>query len=374
MEYAYYYNKLKNKRTLLILPLIVILGFILRLYHLGNPSLRTDEILCVFRARFSFNELVTSLTRHPPLYYYVILWPWIKIFGDSEFAIRFPSLIFSVLSIIFIFKLAKELFNEKVGLISAFLLSVWPYNINYAQEAKQYTIIWSLGILSFIFFLEFTKDNKISSLLSYVIISTISIYTMYLGFVYITIQNIIFFTFFNKKQSKRWLLGQLAIILLYLPWIKNFIFMAHLSKTMPVHGKIDNYFGFLVWLFLYVTGRWIKPIIKPISLIEISLYCFLIISAVVWVKNIKNKKNILDFSQSDWLLFFWIVVPIIIFYLIDIYFTIILFRELFKNWGNHFAWATPIGIKVNYSRLVAFKFPVGILVIIKYLLLKCFYV
>lgn len=321
MKCKYYLSKLKNKRTLLVLLLIVILGFILRLYHLGTSSLSAGEILTVLRARFSLNELVTTLKVHPPLYFYIILRPWVQIFGDSEFAIRFPSLIFSVLSIIFIFKLAKELFNEKVGLISAFLLSIWPYSINYAQEARPYAIVWSLGILSFLFFLKFIKDNKIRSLSLYIITITISIYTEYLGFIFIILQNILFFSFFNnKKQSKRWLLGQLAIILLYLPWIKNFLFIAILSKIVPFYPKRTNYFGFLIWLFLCVTGHWEKPI----SLIEIFLYCFLIISAVVWFKNIKNKKNILDFSQSDCLLFSWMVVPIIILYLIEIYFTPIL--------------------------------------------------
>jgi len=327
MKYKYYLSKLKNKRAFLILLLIVILGFVLRLYHLGTSSLSTDEVLTVLRARFSLNELVTSLKVHPPLYY-IILRPWVKIFGNSELAIRFPSLIFSVLSIIFIFKLAKELFNEKVGLISAFLLSIWPYSINYAQEARPYAIVWFLGTLSFLFFLRFVKDNKIRSLLSYIITIMISIYTEYLGFIFIIIQNILFFSFFNnKKQSKRWLLGQLAIILLYLPWIKNFLFIAILSKTTPFYSKRTDYFGFLVWLFLCVTGHWTKPI--RISLIEVFLYCFLIISAFVRFKSIKNKKNILDFSQSDCLLFSWMVVPIIIFYLIEVYFTPILVPRYF---------------------------------------------
>ena len=319
MKYRFSIDKLKNKRTPVILLLIVILGLILRLYHLGAASLSADEILTVFRAKFSFNELITSLKVHPPLYY-IILRPWVKIFGDSEFAIRFPSLVFSVLTIIFVFKLAKELFNEKVGLISAFLLSIWPYSINYAQEARPYAIVWCLGVLSFIFLLKFVKDNKICSLFSYIITITVSIYTEYLGFVFFTVLNIIFFSFFNKKkQSKRWLLGQLAIILLYLPWIKNFLFLVILSRIKPFYPR-RNYFIFLVRLFLCILGHWEKPI----NSIEIVLYIFLIISAFVRIKNVKNKKNIFDFSLSDCLLSAWVVISIMVFYFIDFYFTPIL--------------------------------------------------
>jgi 4-amino-4-deoxy-L-arabinose transferase-like glycosyltransferase len=314
MKYSYYYGKLKNNKILLTLLLIVILGFVLRLYHLGTQSLWLDELRTKAKTAYPLIQLVkiVHLSKHPPLYY-ILVKLWIKIFGISEFTLRFPSLIFSVLSIIFIFKLAKELFNEKVGLISAFLLSLWPYNINYAQMAKMYTMSWFLGILSFLFFYRFIKENKIRDLLSYVTITTISIYTMYLGFVYITIQNIIFFPFLNIKQSKRWLLGQLAVILLYLPWINRFLYL----KRLNWGHKIDHYSEFIMNLFLSVTGT----NMGKRSWIEFFLYCFLIISAVIWFKNIKNnKKIILDFSQSDCLLFSWIVVPIIIFHIIHFFF------------------------------------------------------
>ena len=41
----------------------------------------------------------------------------------------------------------------------------------------------------------------------------------------------------------------------------------------------------------------------------------------------------------------------------NIYFTIKILSQLFKNRRYHLAWCAPISIKINYTRLLAFKFP-----------------
>jgi len=108
--------------------------------------------------------------------------------------------------------------------------------------------------------------------------------------------------------------GQLAILLLCLPWIKNLIFLVNLEKIMPVRVKFHNEFKVLIDSLLSFAGHWIRPL----SLIEILLYCFLIISAMVCFKNTKDKKNILDFSRHDYLLFVWIFTPITLLYIMNI--------------------------------------------------------
>ncbi len=322
MEYRYSLSKFNNKRIFFVFVSIIILGFILRLYNLGSPSLWLDELGVKRIIMLPFSEVVKSahLTGFPPLYY-VGMHFWVKIFGTSEFSLRFPSLTFSVISIIFIFKLSKELFNERIALISAFLLSIWPYSINYAQEAKPYAMIWLLGILSFLFFLRFIRDNKIIDLFFYIFITLVSIYSMYLSFIYIAIQNIIFPFFYDKKSYKRWFLGQAAIILLFLPWIGHFFFVITKIKYLSWISKKNDYFNFLKGLYLSITGS----VIGQRSLIELFLYCFLLISAITSSKNIKNnKRKILDFAQSDYFLFSAVLIYIIIFFVIEIFFKPIL--------------------------------------------------
>ena len=314
------YDKLNKRKVLIFLLLITIIGFLLRLYHLSNPSLWYDEMATAYRIDHSLIQTIKRLSVSPfPPLYYIIMNLWVKFFGNSEFSLRFPSLISSTLSIIFIFKLSKVLFGEKVGLIAALLLSVSPYSINYAQEAKMYAMLWLLGILSFYFFYRFSKDNKFRSLLLYVIFTTMCIYTLYVGFIFMIIQNILFFTFLNREQYKKWLLGQLIIILLYLPWINIFLYTTIHKVGIGWITKITNPLKILPRIFRDVIGISIGNK-NLISSYLYYLYSFLAISAVVTFKNIKYKRQLLNFKRNDYLIIAWITLPIIIYFLIDIFY------------------------------------------------------
>ena len=89
-------------------------------------------------------------------------------FGISEFSAIAFSLIYSLCSIIVIFLLGKNFFNEKVGLISAFLLSFFPLDILLSTRLMGDIIvafsIWG-GILLF-FFLAEKRNSKTLYLLS----------------------------------------------------------------------------------------------------------------------------------------------------------------------------------------------------------------
>src|SRR3990167_4926541 len=80
--------------------------------------------------------------------YYILVHYWTKIFGLSEFKLRFFSAIFGIASIYMIFLLGKTIFNEKVGLIAAFILSINHQHIYYSQEARNYSFLVFLALLS----------------------------------------------------------------------------------------------------------------------------------------------------------------------------------------------------------------------------------
>jgi uncharacterized membrane protein len=295
----------KNKQVILAVSIIVIAGFLLRLYCLGCQSLWYDEIYTGGQNTYSLLQTVRILfvSPFPPLYN-IIMNIWIKIFSFSEFSLRFPSALFSALSIIYIFKLTKELFNEKAGLIAALLLSISPYSINYAQEAKMYSLLWFFGILSFYYFYRFIRDNKTRNLIWYIAATAICIYTMYIGFIFIIVQNIIFSFFYYKDKSRKWLLGQLAIIILYLPWLYFFIYNAlHKIGIQWIPGG-ESYSVLLRDTFLLVTGL----AIGRTNIGEICFYLLLIISALIPISKL---------TKNDAGLILWTTLPVVIYCLID---------------------------------------------------------
>lgn len=90
--------------------LIFILIFIFRSFFALNVGLIDDE---AYHWSWSKN-LMLSYYDHPGMIAW-LNWLSTKVFGDTIFAIRLPSFIFYSLSLVMLWKLAKDLYNEKVA-------------------------------------------------------------------------------------------------------------------------------------------------------------------------------------------------------------------------------------------------------------------
>ncbi|MBU1130504.1 glycosyltransferase family 39 protein, partial [Patescibacteria group bacterium] len=104
-------KKLVNKQ---IFCLIIFLSIILRFIGI-NQSLWLDEAIGALVVKSqSYLGIVTQFPlgdNHPPLYY-LKLKAWTDIFGYSEFALRSLSVVFGILTIVFVYKTAI-LIDEK---------------------------------------------------------------------------------------------------------------------------------------------------------------------------------------------------------------------------------------------------------------------
>ena len=144
-----------NAQTKSPLILILISGFALRLFRLGAQSLWYDETVSAVLARKSLPDLIAHTARdiHPPGYY-ILLHFWTRFVGETEFALAFLSLIFSLLLIAGSYYLAKRWFSHQIGLLTSGLIAFSPYNLWYAQEVRMYTLGAFLGILCLYFGLQ----------------------------------------------------------------------------------------------------------------------------------------------------------------------------------------------------------------------------
>jgi len=97
------------------LYLILSLAFLLRLVNL-NQSLWLDEgIQWWASTSFPLKHLVTEYIKgdfNPPLFH-IVLHFWTKVFGTSEISLRFPSVIFGVLTVFFTYKISQIIFKNK---------------------------------------------------------------------------------------------------------------------------------------------------------------------------------------------------------------------------------------------------------------------
>jgi len=128
---------------------ITLLALALRLWHLSGQSLGYDEGYSIALARQSLGAIAaqTAADIQPPLYYDLLHF-WMQLFGSSEAAVRSLSLLFGLLTVPLLYALGRRLFGPATGLLAALLGAISPFWIWYAQEARNYTLVTFLGVLS----------------------------------------------------------------------------------------------------------------------------------------------------------------------------------------------------------------------------------
>jgi mannosyltransferase len=125
-----------------MLVCVVALG--LGLIRLGSPSLWIDES---FTARAMDSSYVSSIDGYHWLYY-SLLRPWAIVAGNSEWALRFPSVVGAMIAAVLVVVLGRKLFDRWIGLVAGLLLATNPFVVKWSQQARGYTFLLALSVLA----------------------------------------------------------------------------------------------------------------------------------------------------------------------------------------------------------------------------------
>jgi len=223
-------------RNYLLLLAIVLVGLFLRVYNLGANNLWLDEAIAVYIAKLGLSQFAQAqpaIELNPPLYF-VILHYWAILFGDSEFAVRFLSVVFGVLAIPMIYVVGRQLFDEEAGLVGALILALSSFNVQFSQEARMYSLMLLLTLLSMFFFARFLRKSNLSISGGYILVTTLLLYTHVFGLFVVVAQNIyvlalLFLRRENPFPLRRWIAFQAIILALFAPWIR--ILISHISTV-----------------------------------------------------------------------------------------------------------------------------------------------
>lgn len=214
-------KRIEITKTMIGLILLVILNIIIKGLFISNNSIGGDEPFSIYHAQMDIISIIDQLSsgNNPPLYE-IILHFWIRVFGISEIAVRFPSLLFSSITVIFIYKIGDEFLSKKIAIFSSLLFIFSNYQVIYAHEARVYTLFALLTSISMFYFLKaFTIRQPKRKLIYLITANILLIYSHYFGFFVIFIQVFVFLI--NKElRNNYWkqMLLMLGIItLFYLP-------------------------------------------------------------------------------------------------------------------------------------------------------------
>ncbi len=154
----------QRQRERIFLAALFAVG-LLRFINLGYQDLQAwDEALYAVRAEgillfggvldqtpYSIGGLYSSL--HPPLYVWLTSISFLM-FGVTEFAARFFSAFLGGLTLIAIYRIGRELQDEKLGFVSAMLFGLNPFVTFLARQGQFDTTLVFLLTLSILFYLR----------------------------------------------------------------------------------------------------------------------------------------------------------------------------------------------------------------------------
>lgn len=331
----------------IFLGAILLLAFALRLTRLTFQPLWWDEGYSLFFATRDFATLLdrTALDIHPPLYY-ALLQLWTLVAGTNDFSTRFYSVAIGMLTLPFIYTLARHLLPRPLGegrvssqnnhqkqsnqiqilrryargeggLIAAFLIAIAPIEIYYSQEVRMYGLVTLLCLASTYFFARLLTAATRPIWVAYVLTSAAALYTEYYATFIIIFQIVFLFAKFRFTLSayRSWLLAWATTALLYLPWV------------IYAGGKLYNYVTFKVGHEAYPTQdpiSFLTQHLAAFSVGHLSIYAWLSWASILFIALavvgvIRKSSPPLPLSPAP-LLLLYLFIPLALGYLVNVRF------------------------------------------------------
>jgi len=195
---------------------VILLAFALRLHNISAFSFWTDEALTPLRSSYPIaqilrNEIiiqgVVTKDTHPAFYYLVMhgLRPFL---GESDFAYRYPALLFSLLLVPLLYQFGRRLHGRVLGLVAAVLTAVNPLQIWYADEARMYTLlVLLLAGASYALWRALTGSDLRRQLVIYIILAGLGLYTHYTAVFLIAAQSPFWIWLLWQRGQKKLILA-----------------------------------------------------------------------------------------------------------------------------------------------------------------------
>jgi mannosyltransferase len=120
----------------------MLVAVVVRVPGLGATNLWLDEANSWLLAKYPVRELLANLRTSPgsPLYF-LLLHGWVRVFGDSESALRALSLIVSLALVPLTYALGARVLGRRAAFMGTLLLAVSPLQLYFAQEARVYMMV-----------------------------------------------------------------------------------------------------------------------------------------------------------------------------------------------------------------------------------------
>lgn len=222
---------------------ILALAMALRFYHLTSAAIWGDEGSSLLLSEYALADLWFHAAHdvHPPLYF-LLLRGWIEVFGDSIGSIRSLSAIPGVAVVGLGIWLTRQLSTRRAAVLAGILLVLMPTAVRYSQEVRMYSLlgVWLLGAtLALVYWVR--QPERARYLAVYVLLMSAGFYTHY----FTALCVLVHWAYLGLQAPGQrlitrpaWWVANVAIVLLYLPWLPNLLDLVQHVEQLKVGGDI----------------------------------------------------------------------------------------------------------------------------------------
>ena len=295
----------------IILALLFFVALAFRLFHI-NFSFSNDELSALMRChQDNFSNLITNgvLVDFHPAGVQSFMYFWVKLFGESEFAVRFPFAIFGSLAVVFSYIYTQRKFGNTPALLTAIALIILEFPLLHGQIARPYASGLMLSMLLILLWDKVVfpkKEEEKHIIINITLLSIVFAANAYNHYFSALFAGIVFVSglFAIKKDFivKYILFGILAFIL----------FAPHIGITIK-HMSIGG------------IGSWLgKPssdflVLHIQHIFNNSLALTLLVANITMLYLIINKRSILEKWKTRNFLLMLFLLPFLIGYFYSIF-------------------------------------------------------
>lgn len=200
--------------------LLLVLALLLRCLFLGRESLWLDEAASWWFSSDSARAWHAEPT-NPPLYY-VLLHFWTRLFGASETGLRSLSIVPSLLSVWLVFRLARALLSPAIAWGASFYQAISTFQIYYAQEARCYSLLTFVILLSTLLLWKAMENQpqagRLRYYFAYGVCVALALYVHFIA-VFFFVAHGCFVLFRRRRELFAYIASTLCGVLLFAPWL-----------------------------------------------------------------------------------------------------------------------------------------------------------
>lgn len=283
---------------------IVVLAIVLRLIRLGAYPYWHDEVHNLLASEDLYSTVIQGklISNHPPLPY-ILAAAWRTIgLGGSEWTMRLLPALFGVVAVPALYALTRRLFDERTGLIAAFLLAIAPLHVHHSQDLKEYIYLPFVSCLIGIFLHRAFDTNRWRDWIAYGLLAGLGCYTeIFVGPLLVALNLWALSQLFTKRDRwKGWVAGNVLGAVLFVPWLGIMV-----RKAVGTMIDAESWWvpaPSLLGIAFYIKAVAIGYTAPPMYKVALALFAVLIVAGLL-IALIRNPRN-------GWFLFMWCALPV----------------------------------------------------------------